>query len=99
MTLQPITRTFDFHVDPMFYGFQFTDAQYITIEYVALSGTAAEAYTYKASPWLLGAIMFRGNWIAVDKEITAAVQSHAAKEFSRNSHVDETILSALVGHI
>ncbi len=94
-----ITRTFDFHIDPLYYGFQFKEAQYITVEYVAMKGANAEAITYKASPWLLGAIMFRGNWMAVDKEITAASQSHAAKEFARNSHVDETILSALVGHI
>lgn len=102
MTIKATTGAFDFHVDPSYYGFQFTEAQYITVEYAALKqedGVVASAYTYKASPWLLGALMFRNNWMAVDKEITAAAQDHAEKEFTRNSHVNETILSALVPHI
>lgn len=100
--LKALTASFDFHVDPLYYGFQFVEAQYITVEYAALKegdGVVASATTYKASPWLIGAIMFRNNWIAVDREITAAAQDHAEKEFGRNKHVDETILSALVPHI
>lgn len=102
MTPQAKTGSFDFHVDPMFFGFQWTEAQYITVEYAALKkedGVVASAYTYKASPWLIGSIVIRGNWMAVDKEITAAAQDHAAKEFARNGQVDETILSALMPHI
>lgn len=102
MTIKARQGVFDFHVDPSYYGFQFVEAQYITVEYAALKqedGVVASAYNYKASPWLLGAIMFRGNWMAVDKEITEAAQDHAEKEFARNGHVDETILGALVPHI
>lgn len=97
-----IKSTFDFHVDPMHFGFQWNEAQYITVEYAALTkedAVVASAYTYKASPWLLASIAMRGNWMIVDKEITAAAQDHAAKEFARNSHVDQTILSALMPHI
>lgn len=97
-----IINSFDFHVDPMYYGFQWSEAQYITVEYSALKkddGVVSSAYTYKASPWLLASIAMRGHWMAVDKEITAAAQDHAAKEFNRNGHVDETILSALMPHI
>jgi hypothetical protein len=100
--INAITQTFDFHVDPLFFGFQWPEAQYITVEYAALNkedGVVASALTYKAAPWLIGAIVIRGHWMAVDKEITAAAQHHAAKEFGRNSHVDETILGALVPHI
>lgn len=102
MTLQARTGIFDFHVDPAHYGFQFVGAQYITVEYAALKredGVVASAYNYKASPWLIGSLMRQGSWMAVDKEITAAAQDHAEKEFARNVHVDEIILGALVPHI
>lgn len=102
MTPQAKTGTFDFHVDPVHYGYQWTEPQYITVEYAALKkedGVVASAYTYKASPWLIGSIAMRGNWMIVDKEITAAAQDAAEKEFARNGQVDETILSALMPHI
>lgn len=97
-----ITATFDFHVDPLYFNFQWSEAQYITVEYSALNRegeVVASAYTYKASPWLLASISMRGHWMTVDKEITAAAQDHAAKEFARNGHIDQTILSALMPHI
>lgn len=102
MTLQAKTGSFDFHVDPKHYGFQWSEAQYITVEYSALikeDGVVASAYTYKASPWLIGSIMIRNNWMAVDKEITAAAQDAAEKEFARNGQVNETIMSAIATHI
>lgn len=102
MTPKARNGVFDFHVDPVHYAFQWTEAQYITVEYAALKQedeVIASAYTYKASPWLLASIAMRGNWMIVDKEITEAAQDAAVKEFGRNPHVDETILSALVPHI
>jgi hypothetical protein len=100
--LQAITGSFDFHVDPSHYGFQWSEAMYINVEYSALKRdgeVVASVYKISAAPWLIGSINIRGNWMAVDKEITAAAQDHAAKEFGRNGHVDETILSALAPHI
>lgn len=99
MTIKARQGTLDFHVDPAHYGFQLEGPQYITVEYAALKqedGVVASAYNYKASPWLIGSLMRQGNWVAVDKEITAAAQDHAEKEFNRNIHVDEIILGALV---
>lgn len=102
MTTKATIATFDFHVDPVHYGFQWSEPMYITVEYSALKRdgeVVASAYTYKASPWLIGSIVIRGNWMAVDKEMTAAAQDHATKEFARNGHVNETILSAIAPHI
>lgn len=102
MTTQATLGVFDFHIDPSHYGFQWIEAQYITVEYSALKredGVVASAYTYKASPWLIGAIMIRNNWMAVDKEITAAAHDAAEKEFNRNGQVNETIMSAIAPHI
>lgn len=102
MNIQSISPTFDFHVDPMFFGFQWTEAQYITVEYSALKQdgeVVASVHKISATPWLIGSITIRGNWMAVDKEITAAAQDHAKKEFGRNGHVDQTVMSAIAPHI
>lgn len=102
MTTKSTSGKFAFHVDPAHYGFQWTEAMYITAEYTALKRgdvIAASVYSIAAVPWLMTSIVIRGNWMIVDKEITAAAQAAAEKEFARNGQVNETILSALVPHI
>lgn len=102
MTLQATTGTFDFHIDPKHYGFQWSAAMYITVEYTALkegNEIVASAHKYSAEPWLISSIAMRGNWMIVDKEITAAAQDHATKEFARNGHVNETIMSVIAPFI
>jgi len=102
MKLQSITGDFDFYVDPMYYGFQWTEAMYITVQYSAIKegdSVVASANNITAAPWLLGSINMRGNWMAVDKQITTATQAHAEKEFNRNGQVNETIMEALTPFI
>jgi hypothetical protein len=102
MKLQANTGSFDFHVDAKHFGFQWSEAMYIKVEYSALKrdgDVVASVYNISAAPWLIGSITIRGNWMIVDKEITSAAQDHAAKTFDRNDHVNETILSAIAPHI
>lgn len=100
--IKAITAQFDFHVDARHFNFQWSEAMYITVKYSALKRdgeVVASVYEISAAPWLIGSITMRGNWMVVDKEITAAAQDHATKEFARNGQVDETIMSALAPHI
>lgn len=93
---------FAFHVDPKHYGFQWTEPMYITVDYTAIKqgdDVVASVYSIAAMPWLITSIAMRGNWMIVDKEITAAAQDHAEKDFGRNGHVDKTIMSAITPHI
>lgn len=102
MTTNTTTGKFAFHVEPKHYGFQWTEAQYITVDYTAIkqgNDVVASVYSIAAVPWLMTSIVMRDNWMIVDKEITAAAQSHAEKEFARNTQVNPTILSALQPHI
>lgn len=101
MTIQTRTGEFKCFIDAMYYGFQWKEAQYITVEYSALkrdNEVVASVQTVKAQPWLIGSITIRGNWMEVSKHIEAAAQDHAEKEFG-NSHVDKTIMSAIAPHI
>ena len=102
MSIQTHTGQFDFHVDPKYYGFQWTEAIYITVDYSAIKqddGIVASVNKISAAPWLIGSINMRGNWMFVDKEMTAAAQDHAEKEFSRSIQIHPTIASALAPFI
>jgi hypothetical protein len=102
MTIKSIYGKFAFHVDPVHYGFQWTEAMYITVDYTAIkqgNDVVASVYSIAAVPWLMTSIVMRNNWMTVDKEITAAAQDHAEKEFGRNGQVNPTILQALAPHI
>jgi hypothetical protein len=102
MKPKAITGDYQFYVDPMYYGFQWTEAMYITVQYSAIKegdSVVASANAITAAPWLLGSINMRGNWMAVDKEITTATQVHAEKEFARNNQVHDTIMEAIAPFI
>lgn len=93
---------FDFHVDAKHFNFQWSEAMYITVKYSALKrgdDVVVSVYEIGGAPWLLSSIAMRGNWMIVDREITAAAQDHAEKEFASNGHVDKTIMSAIAPHI
>ena len=108
--IKAISGKFAFHVDPMYYGFQWTEAQYITVDYTAIKredSVVASVYSIAVAPWLLGSITMRGNWMAVDKEISEAAQNAAVKEFEKQieepddflTGIHPTIASALAPHI
>lgn len=102
MSIQIHTGQFDFHVDAEYYGFQWAEDMYITVDYTAIKDNGqvvASVNKISATPWLIGSIAIRGNWIFVDKEIVAAAQDHAEKEFNRNIQVHPTIASALAPFI
>lgn len=91
-----------FEVASKHFNIQWKEIMYITVRYSAIESegdVVASVYEISAAPWLLTSIAMRGNWMIVDKEITAAAQDHAVKEFARNGHVDETIMSAIAPHI
>lgn len=109
-TISALTGQFKFHVDAMHYGFQWTEAQYITVDYTALKqkdGVVSSVHSITAEPWLLGSITMRGNWMAVDKEISEAAQDAAVKEFEKQieepddflTGIHPTIASAIAPHI
>lgn len=110
--IKTISGKFAFHVDPMYYGFQWTEAQYITVDYTALKregSVVASVYSIASVPWLIGSITMRGNWMQVDKEITEAAQDAAVKEFKKIgeaegisqmlSGIHPTMASAIAPHI
>lgn len=97
-----ITHTFDFHVDAKHFNYMWTEAMYIAVQYAAWKEEGKIKYiinSISAPPFFLGSIVLHGNWWTVDVEINAAVLDHAGKEFARNGHVNETIMSALAPHI
>lgn len=97
-----IARCFDFHVDAKHFNFQWSEAMYITVKYSVLKrgdDVVVSVYEISGAPWLITSIAMRGNWMIVDKEIIAAAQDHATKEFGRNSNVHPTIMSAIAPHI
>lgn len=105
MNMQIITDSFDFHVDAQYYGYQWTEDMYITVEFTAIKkddGVVSSVHNIKGTPWLLGSIIARNNWMEVDKEITAATQVHAVKEFKKQgmlAGIHPTIASAIAPHI
>lgn len=102
MNVQSLTGEFKLFVDPMYYGYQWTEAQYVTIEYTAAkrgNDIGAAAQNVKGQPWLIGSIAVRNNWMEFSREIDAATLDHATKHFNRNSHVNETILGSIAAHI
>lgn len=102
MRYKMINEQFDFHIDAKYYGYQWTEALYITVSYSALKDgdrIVSSVDIITAEPWLIGSIVTHGNWMIVSKEMIDAAQAAAEKEFARNGHIDETILSALVPHI
>lgn len=91
MNIKSIIDQFDFHVDASHYGYQWTEDMYITVDYSAIKEgeqVVASVNKISATPWLMGSIAMRGNWMAVDKEIIAAAQDHAEKEFNKQSAAD-----------
>lgn len=102
MNILTHTDQFDFNVDPKYYGFQWTEAMYITVTYSAISDDSKVVSSIDnicAEPWLIGSIATHGNWMFVSKEMIEAAQDHATKHFNRNSHVNETILGSIAAHI
>lgn len=102
MTTKATTGKFDFHVDPSHYGFQWKGPMYINVNYsaVMVGGRVISSIDkITAEPWLIGSIVIRGNWMAVNRETIEAAQDHAEKEFARNGHVNPTIMSALAPFI
>lgn len=96
-----ITDSFDFHVDPKHYGYQWTEAMYIFVQYSALKDgdrIIASIDSVTAEPWLIGSIVIHNSWMDVNKEIIAAAQDHAEKEFAKGQ-VLPTIMSALAPFI
>jgi len=100
--IQTLIGTCKAFVDAMHYGFQWTEAQYITVEYSAIKegdNVVASVNNISATPWLIGSITMRGNWMFVDKEITEAAQDHATKEFAKQGQVHPIIMGAVAPHI
>lgn len=102
MRYKMINEQFDFHVDAKYYGYQWTEALYITVSYSALKDgdqIVSSIDVITVEPWLLGSIIVHGYWTTVNKEMAQAAQDHAEKEFSRNNHVVDTIMNAIAPHI
>lgn len=102
MRYKMINEQFDFHVDAKYYGYQWTEALYITVSYSAIKDgdrIVSSIDVITVEPWLIGSIITHGYWMIVSKELIEAAQDAATKEFARNSHVNETIMSALAPHI
>lgn len=96
-----IKHTIDFHVDAKHFNYMWTDAMYITVQYMARKEEGRIKFTIDnitAPPFLIGSIVLHGNWWTVDVEINAAVTDHAEKEFA-NGQVHPTIMSAIAPHI
>lgn len=83
-----ITGDFDFHVDPKYFGFQWAEAMYIHAVYSAIKENErviSSIDIIAAEPWLIGSIVTHCYWMEVSKEMIAAAQDHAEKEFANSS--------------
>lgn len=101
MSTKAITEQFDFNVDPKHYGFQWKGPMYIQAHYTAIKDgdkVIASIETITAEPWLIGSIVIRNNWMAVNKEMIEAAQDHAEKEFAKGG-IHPIIQSALAPFI
>lgn len=97
-----IKNTFDFHVDAKYFNFMWGGPMYITVSYTAWKAEGVIKFTLDnmtAPPFLIGSIVLNGSWWDVDVQMNAAAHDHAEKSFSRNNHVDETVMSAIAPHI
>lgn len=102
MNILTHTDEFKCFIDAMYYGFQWKEAQYIDVEYSAIKKgdeVVASVQSIKAEPWLIGSIAVRNKWMEVSNHIDAATLDHATKHFNRNSHVDETVMTAIAPFI
>jgi hypothetical protein len=99
-----LNESFDFHVDPKHYGFQWEEAMYIFVQYHAIKDeydgrVVSSIESFTAEPWLVSSIVTHGNWMIVSKEMMAAAQDHAEKSFAKSGQVNETIMSAIAPFI
>ena len=102
MRYKMINEQFDFHIDAKYYGYQWTEALYITVCYSAIKDNdkiISSIDTITVEPWLIGSIITHGYWLAVNKEMIEAAQDAAEKHFNRNPHVDETVMTAIAPFI
>lgn len=97
---QARTGAFDFHVDPSHFNFIFSDAMYIHVSYNAtvIDNELTIACKIEAPICLVTAIVLAGKWLKVNYELKRAAKLNA-EMYINNSHVDETILGALVPHM
>jgi hypothetical protein len=92
--IQSVTDSFDHHVDARHFGFQWTEAMYIFVQYSAIkegNKIVSSIDSITAEPWLIGSIVAHCNWEIVNKEIIEAGQDAARKEFARNGQVNQTL--------
>lgn len=95
MRYKMINEQFDFHVDAKYYGYQWTEALYITVSYSALKDgdkIISSIDTITVEPWLMGSIITHGYWMTVNKEMIEAAQDKAAKEFNKQGAADNAML-------
>jgi hypothetical protein len=91
---------FDFQVDARHFGFKFTTADYIAVEYIALKKEGVKLgvtiMNVKAAPHVFGSISIHGSWLEMYREMEAAAKDHAEKELNgMDSNVHPTIMKAV----
>ncbi len=91
--------SFDFHVDPMYFKFLYTEPIYIHVKYSALikDGEMGIVCNVSAELYVISAIVMNDKWAEVQKEIREAAQHNV--ELYLNNPVDAIILNAIAPHI
>lgn len=94
--MNPIKKTFRYHVDASLFAFKWKDGQYIEVEYCANKANGSIVATVtnvSAAPYLIGMIILHNNWMLLMAGIEQAARDHAAKEYKNN--VDPMVMDAI----
>lgn len=73
-----MTTTFQHHVDPSYYNFIFKEPMYLTVEYIS-DCAKVSVLNITAPPYLISAVVLRGCWQILMKEVDEAAKQNAQK--------------------